>query len=78
MPVLGEQKFYQGPNAPFLRPLAPASPSSAHRPALVELWPPDTVPSEHSPSSKKAPLWTHHPSASATLCPVSFSARTTI
>ena len=29
-------------------------------------------------SSKKAPLWTHHLSSPASLCPVSFSAQTTI
>ena len=55
-PVLVEQKFYQGPNAPFLRPLAPASPSSAHRPALLKLQPTAVVLSEHLPSSKKATL----------------------
>lgn len=55
-PVLGEQKFYQGPNAPFLRPLAPASPSSAHQLALLKLQPGAVVLSEHLPSSKKATL----------------------
>ena len=39
---------------------------------------PDTVPSEHPSSSKKATLWTCRPSAPTTPCPVSFSACTTI
>ena len=78
MPVLGEQKFYQRSNATFLWPSPLASPSTAQRPALLELRPMDAVQSEHDPYPKKAPLWTHNPSASATPCPVSFSARTTI
>ena len=55
-PVLGEQKFYQGPNAPFLWPLALASPSPAHQPALLKLQPTAAVLSEHLPSSEKATL----------------------
>ena len=66
-----EENFYQGPNAPFLWPSPLASPPSAHLPALMELQPADTVPSEHLPSSKEATLWTHCPSALApcALCP---------
>ena len=78
MPVLGEQKFYQRSNATFLWPSPLASPSTAQRPALLELRPMDAVQSEHDPYPKKAPLWTHNPSASATPCPVPFSACTTI
>ena len=51
-------------------PHPPASPAGALGP--------DAVLSEHPPSSKKAPLWAHRPSAPASPCPVSFSAQTTI
>ena len=51
-------------------PQPPAGPAGAPGP--------DAFLSEHPPSSKKAPLWTHRPSAPASPCPVSFSAQTTI
>ena len=73
-PVLGEQKLYQGPNTSLLWPPPPASPSPAHWPALPELQPKDTFPSEYLLSSKKVTLWTHCTSTSGIPCPMSFSA----